>query len=84
VKQYLVICLFIVTIKEFAGKYRKLNSCKTNKTNLSSFNREYSVFLSNQRPDDKDNMKHSKLSWKDIISLLSRQLKDKETFIVCY
>jgi len=47
-----VIHLTIVTIKDFKGKHRKLNSYKkqTIKTSLNSFNKD-SAFLSNQRPD---------------------------------
>lgn len=41
------------------GKYKKLNSYVKN---LSFFNREDSVFFSNQKPD-KPIMEHSKLFW---------------------
>lgn len=56
-KQYLVKHLTIVIIKDIAGKYRKLNRCQKN---FGSFNRENSTFLSNQRPDGKDKIKHKK------------------------
>ena len=48
-KQYLVIQLTKVIIRDFKGKYIKLRSCKNKtKTQLTSFNTEDSVFLSNQ------------------------------------
>ena len=58
-KQYLVIYLTKVTIKDFKGKYRRSHDYKKN-PKLSIFNIKKFVFLSNQK-HNKDNTKHRKL-----------------------
>lgn len=71
-KQYLV----VQSDKNFAGKYRKLNSCQKKKKNpkqkLTFFNRKDSIFLSNQNLINTGNIILAKHRL-----LFSRQIKEK-------